>query len=573
MKKVFLTMLIAAILLSCTKTSTKNNGASHTTQASAADSTVNSDNGEATALLAFIAGDVVKLSQKNPTPQVVTVGSINGEEVTLDQFNEFREQCEKYIYLTATRVPQEEYIIKRAWDELVRNRFLTAQAGISKDELNNKILNTNWAEWNKEIDELEKFGDLTTAVGMVRMPRILVAEDGKFNNEAFNHFADFIEEAYGQELDAETANYLKNCYDVIAAWDFFKIALTNKLIEDKLQASHPEELNKIKELCNATDKSYDVVYHTWEVAPGETELNKVESTFNEYAEDLKKENADLNKIAYSAKSYYSGLLLTGEAFGDYLEDVKTCAKGEVKVLGANKKDNTYALVHTVRKERIPETIKYRYIAIQHNSADTVTATTEKIFAQLNSNAVEFDSIAKNYPAFTVEFNTNNLSDQYNIAASTPEIQNEIYNAETGVYKIVEVNPNVKFIVQVMEKNGEVEAYDALVIVDKIPINNDTYKERYNEINKLIASYKNVEDFETQTTATNIKVDANSANIDGIPGSRELLKWVLRGDNNGKISKIISYNVGNKKYLMVVGVKGSTTSEKGTSVVNRVYEHM
>ena len=32
-----------------------------------------------------------------------------------------------------------------------------------------------------------------------------------------------------------------------------KIALTNKLIEDKLQASHPEELNKIKELCNATD--------------------------------------------------------------------------------------------------------------------------------------------------------------------------------------------------------------------------------------------------------------------------------------------------------------------------------
>ena len=59
---------------------------------------------------------------------------------------------------------------------------------------------------------------------------------------------------------------------------------------------------------------------------------------------LKKENADLNKIAYSAKSYYSGLLLTGDAYGDYLENVKTCAKGEVKVLGENKKDNTFEVI-------------------------------------------------------------------------------------------------------------------------------------------------------------------------------------------------------------------------------------
>ena len=173
----------------------------------------------------------------------------------------------------------------------------------------------------------------------------------------------------------------------------------------------------------------------------------------------------------------------------------------------------------------------------------------------------------------IDFNTNNLSDQYNIAAFSPEIQNQLYRAKAGVYNVFELNPNVKFIVQVMEKSGEVEAYDALVIVDNIPVSNEIYKKKYNELNLLVAGCKSVEDFEAQTNATNIKVDVNNANIDGKAGSRELLKWVLRVDNNGKISKIISYNEGNKKYLMVVGVKGSTTSEKGTSVVNRIYEHM
>ena len=526
------------------------------------------------ALLAFVAGDIVKLFQKNPKPQAVTVGSINGEEVTLDQFNEFREQCEKYIYYTATRPAADEDIIKRAWDELVRSKLLTAQASISKDELNNKILNTNWAEWNKEIDELEKFGDITTLVGKVRMPRMLVAEDGKFNNDLFEQIAGDIEEYYGQTLDPQNARDLNECYNVINAWYFFKTAFTNKLIEDKLQASAPEALNKVKELCKATDKSYDIVYTIQEVAPGDTELNKITKTFNEYADSLKKENADLKKIAYSARVGYDGLLRTGDNYPEYyLNNIKACANGETLIAGANRADITYSLVHTVRKEIIPETIKYRYIAIQHESTDTVTATTDKILAQLQNNTVEFDTIAKDYIAFTVDFNTNNLSDQYNIAAFSPEIQNQLYRAKVGVYNVFELNPNVKFIVQVMEKSGEVEAYDALVIVDDIPVSNETYKNKYNELNLLVAGCKSVEDFEAQTNATNIKVDVNNANIDGKAGTRELLRWVLRGDNTGKISKIVSFNEGNKKYLMVVGVKGSTTSEKGTPVVNRVYEHM
>ena len=44
------------------------------------------------ALLAFVAGDIVKLFQKGPEEAVV--GTINGEGVTASEFYTFRNQCE-----------------------------------------------------------------------------------------------------------------------------------------------------------------------------------------------------------------------------------------------------------------------------------------------------------------------------------------------------------------------------------------------------------------------------------------------------------------------------------------------
>ena len=44
------------------------------------------------ALFAFVAGDIVKLFQKNENV-TVTVGSINGKEISYDEFMQTRQYC------------------------------------------------------------------------------------------------------------------------------------------------------------------------------------------------------------------------------------------------------------------------------------------------------------------------------------------------------------------------------------------------------------------------------------------------------------------------------------------------
>lgn len=519
------------------------------------------------ALLAFVAGDIVKLFQKTPTPQAVTVGSINGEEITYDQFYQFRQQCEKYFEVASGNILDEE-ITKRAWNELAKSKILANHANqnglaISEEDLNERILNENWTAWNNNAMLNDK---------IVMLP-MFIAEDGKFNEAALKEIKEFIEEFNGQELDAQTAQMYTYGSNILAAWNFFKTAYKNTLIEEKLQASSAEEFNKIKALYSKADKAYDIVYTVQEVLPGEKELNKISAKFNGYAEDLKKDSADIAAVARRSNSYYDGYLWTGGSnrFGFYLKDVKSCADGEVSILGQNRANNTYGLVHTVRREMIPETIKFRYIAIQNESADSVAATTEKLFAQLN--AIEFDTVAKGHVSKTVEFNTDFFAQQGDFAGISPAIQKQVYTAETGVFNIIEANPNLKFIVQVMEKNGQVEAYDALVIESKINISNETYQNKHNELVQTVAGCKDIEDFKEKTNATEATVGTNDANINGVTGTRELLKWVLSGKNDGKFSKVFKFSRGNKKYLMVVGVKGANTSEQNTTVVNRVYEHM
>ena len=50
------------------------------------------------ALFAFVAGDIVKLFQKNEI-ETITVGSINGKAISYNEFAQLRNECEAYFSL------------------------------------------------------------------------------------------------------------------------------------------------------------------------------------------------------------------------------------------------------------------------------------------------------------------------------------------------------------------------------------------------------------------------------------------------------------------------------------------
>ncbi len=577
------------------------------------------------ALLAFIAGDIVKLFQKGPEEAVV--GTINGEGITASEFYAFRNQCEQaYTLLNGAAVLDEsaqEEVTQMAWNTLTNYKSLLAQAEkagltVSPEELS-YILSTNWGGIAQQYTS--------------RLPQAFSTQTGAFNVEFINSINT---EYKNYEESGSMPEELANLHD---AWKFIEKSVTCDVISRKLMSifafcsatpnqavaqsnfdlnnnTHSIEVaaypyssyaddkvevsdkdiedfyNKNKEnYFNVPFNLYDIYYINQEVRPSAQDVNAIRTEVERHAASLKEENADINDIALysSTEAPYDGFLWTIDAItidnekGTYTNKFKENHKfhvqqnnvGEVAAPFEDRNDNTMNLVMNVRKTMVPDTIKLRAIAIQSESADELNATADSLLNALKNKA-DFNKLAENYSADTVEFKTKNFVTTIGFIP-TPEAQNLVYTAKVNEYNIIDFGANAKLIFQVMEKKGEVEAYDALIIERKIPVSADTYNKEYNKLSQLVTSCQNLEDLQKNILSTSYRLEqqrslnTNSLNVANKPGTRDLLRWVLGGRNTGDISNIHEYISGNKKFFIVAAIKEVTP--QGYVALDKVKENI
>ncbi len=575
------------------------------------------------ALFAFIAGDIVKLFQK--APEEAVVGTINGEGIKVSDFYTFRNQCEQaYLLLNNANVLNEsnqEEITQMAWNTLTNYKSLQAQAAaagltVTPEELS-YVLSTNWGGIAQQYTS--------------RLPQAFSTQTGAFNVEFINS----INTEYNTSKESGSMpEELANLHD---AWKFIETSITCDIISRKLMsifafcsatpnqavaksnfdlndntysveiAAYPYE-NYADDKVAVSDEDienfyntnkdnyfevpfdlYDIFYINQEIKPTSEDINAVRAELDRHAESLKEENADVNDIALysSTECPYDGFLWTIDAITidsesqTYVNKFKENHKfhvqqnnvGEVVAPFEDKNDNTISLVMNVRKTMVPDTIKLRAIAIQSESAEELTATADSLLNALNNKA-DFDKIAENYSADTVEFKTKNFITTIGFIP-TPEAQNQVYTAKVNAYDMIDFGPNAKLIFQVLEKKGEVEAYDPLIIERKIPVSADTYNKEYNKLSQLVTSCKDAEELQKNILSTSYRleqqrsVNSSNQNIANKPGTRDLLRWVLGGRNVGEISNIYEYISGNKKYFIVAAIKEVTP--KGHVALDKVKE--
>ena len=577
------------------------------------------------ALFAFIAGDIVKLFQKGPEEAIV--GTINGEAVTVSEFYAFRNQCEQaYTLLNNAAVLNEssqEEVTQMAWSTLTNYKSLQAQAAaagltVTPEELS-YILSTNWGGIAQQYTN--------------RLPQAFATQNGAFNVEFINSIN---AEYNNYQESGSMPEELANLHD---AWKFIETSITCDVISRKLMSifafcsatpnqavaqsnfdlnnnSYSVEIaaypyssfdenqvtisdSEIEEYYNANKENYfkipfnlyDIYYINREIKPTSQDINAVRAELGRYATSLKEENADVEDIALysSTECPYDGFLWTIDALTIDSENQRYTAKfkenhkfhiqqnnvGEVVAPYEDKNENTMSIVMNVRKEMVPDTIKLRAIAIQSESAEELNATADSLLNALNNKA-DFDKIAENYSADTIEFKTKDFVNTIGFIP-TPEAQNQIYNAKLNAYDVIEFGQNAKLIFQVLEKKGSVEAYDALVIERKIPVSADTYNQEYNKLSQLVTSCKDAEELQKNILSTPYRleqqrsINANSQNIANKPGTRDLLRWVLGGRNAGEISNIYEYIAGNKKYFIVAAIKEVTP--QGYVALDKVKENI
>ena len=463
-----------------------------------------------------------------------------------------------------------------AWTTLTNYKSLTSQAAaagltVTPEEIS-YILSTNWGgiaqqytgrlpqvfstqtgafnvefinEINAEYNNLKESGSMPEELAILHNAWKFIETNitcDIISRKLMNIYA-FCSTTPNQAVAQSNFNLNNNTYSVeIAAYPYSNFADSQVEISD----------NEIEEFYNTNKDNffklpvdlYDIYYINKEIRPTTSDINAVRADFDSYAASLKEENADINDIALysSTECPYDGFLWTIDAITidnegqNYVNKFKENHKfhvqqnnaGEVVAPFEDKNDNTMNLVMNVRKMMVPDTIKLRAIAVQSDSTEVLNATVDSLLNALKNNA-DFDKIAENYSADTVEFKTKNFVTTIGFIP-TPEAQNQVYTANVNAYDVIEFGSNAKLIFQVMEKKGEVEAYDALIIERNIPVSADTYNQEYNSLSQLVTSCKSIEDLQKNTLSTVYRlesansINSNSMNIANKPGTRELLRW-------------------------------------------------
>jgi peptidyl-prolyl cis-trans isomerase D len=528
------------------------------------------------ALFAFIAGDAWRLFQSDSME--ATVGTIDGEKLSANDFQELYNQCENAQRMFRMADP-------RLSEEQKAASFTETELSYIKDEAWGVFTQLAIAE--KQVAELgitvtnEEIMDILNNNGSMYLNSIYhpFRTQSGFSTEDLNA----VIAAYNQMM-RDGSQYDSNLASLYNCWKYMEKrvrleALTNKQIKliENATIANPVLANKNFELnnnsynlevvafpytsvedslVNVSDKeikkfydenkeyfykqlqdSRDIKYISVKVVPSESDKNDILAQMNEYADTLKAGNKEFDRLTRISQSNfeYNDLLWTKEAFSEDIQ-VRIEQAGVNEVVGPylNPSDNSYNVFMTTEKSNAPDSLLVRAIVVTSQSGEEVEATTDSLLNALNNKA-DFKEVAKNYAHIdslwmtSKEFYAVGLID--NVTT-----QKEIYNARPGVYATSDFKtiPG-KLIYQVINKKGSTDVYNLVVIKRDITFSSDTYDNTYNKLSQFIASCNSIAEIENKAMENGYRVQkmndvsAATKNINNIPSTYNVVKWVLSED--------------------------------------------
>ena len=549
------------------------------------------------ALFAFIAGDAWRLFQSDSME--ASVGTIDGDKLSAADFQELYNECEnaqRLFKMTDPRLSDEQktasfteaelaYIKEEAWGVFTQLAVAEKQAEelgitVTNEEIMD-ILNNNSSNYLNSIyhpfrtEAGFSTDDLNAVIAAYNQ---MMKDGGQYDSNlaALYNCWKYMEKRI--KLEALTNKQIKLVQNATIAnpvlakknfemndnqFNLEVVAFPYTSVEDSLASVSDKE---IEAYYNA-NKAYfyeqfqdtrDIKYISVKITPSESDKQELLAQMNEHADALRNGEKDFERIVRAAQSEleYNDLLWTKEVFPEDIQ-VRIEQAGVNEVVGPylNPSDNSYNVFMTAEKSTAPDSLLVRAIVVNSQSSEEVAATTDSLMNLLNSKA-DFKEVAKNYAHVdslwmtSKEFYTAGIIDN-------AETQNAIYNAKPGVYGTADFKsiPG-KLIYQVISKKGKNDVYNLVVIKKEIEFSSDTYDMAYNKFSQFIADCKSTEDIESKAMANGYRlqkmndVNASTRNINNIPQSYNVVKWILSEDRKaGDFSGI--EECGNENLLFAV----------------------
>ena len=552
------------------------------------------------ALFAFIAGDAWRLFQSDSME--ATVGTIDGDKLSAEDFQELYNECEnaqRIFRMADQRLSEEQrnapfneeelgYIKDEAWGVFTQLAVAEKQAKelgitVTYEEIMD-ILNNNSSDYLNSIYHpfRTQNGFSTDDLNAVIAEYNQMMNGGSEYNSnlaALYNCWKYMEKRIKLEVltnkqvklieNATIANPVlaKKNFDMndngfnleVASFPYSSVADSLVNVSDKeIEAYYKANKDYLYEQLQDTR---DIKYISVKINPSESDKQELLAQMNEYAEALRNGDKEYERIARMSQSEfnYNSLFWTKESFPEDIQ-VRIDQANANEVVGPylNPSDNSYNVFMTTEKSVAPDSLLVRAIVVNSQSSEEVEATTDSLL-NLLKNKADFKEVAKNYAHVDSLWMTS--KEFYTIGIiDNADTQKEIYNAKTGVYAASDFKtiPG-KLIYQVISKKGKADIYNLVILKKEIAFSSETYDMAYNKFSQFIADCKSIEDIDSKAMANGYRVqkmndvNATTRNINNIPQTYNVVKWVLAEDRKaGDFSGI--EECGNE-YLVFATVTG------------------
>lgn len=566
------------------------------------------------ALFAFIAGDAWRLFQSDSME--ASVGSIDGDKLSANDFQELYNECEnaqRMFRMSDPRLTDEQrtasfteeelaYIKEEAWGVFTQLAIAERQAEILGIAVTNEeimdILNNNGSNYLNSIAHpfRTETGFSTDDLSAVISSYNQMTKDGQYdaNIASVYNCWKYMEKRIRLEAlinkQAKLVEYATIANPVLAnknfdlndnAFNLEVVAFPYREVADSAVTVSDKDIenyyNENKDyLYKQLQDSRDIKFVNVKVTASESDKQEILSQMNEYAEMLKADDCDYEQVTRISRSEYdyNDLLWTKESYSEDIQlRIESSKINEVVGPYLNPSDNTYNVFMTTEKSVVPDSIMIRAIAVTSQSSEEVEATTDSLLNILKGKA-DFKETAKNYAHVdslwitSKQFYTSGIIDNV-------KTQKEIYNARPGVYSVSEfMTVPGKLIFQVIDKKGKANVYSTVVIKREITFGSETYDKAYNQFSQFIASCNTAADVDAKAMEFGYRVqklndvNAGTRNINNIPQTYNVVKWVLAEDRKeGDFSRIEECGAENLVFAVVTKVspKGYMALDKEVNI--------
>lgn len=544
----------------------------------------------AVALAAFVVGDLLTSTSSIIGRERSIVGSVNGKEISIVEFNEKEKQFSDIIkqQYAGQQTPHEGEIRNFVWNKFINDALIESEM----EEI-------GMAVTNEEISELVS----SASHPMLMSIPLFRDQNGRFNPAQVSAFLQYIsmpEESLDESQKAQQQQ-LKS------QWAYWEGQIKSQLANDKLNnlvssaVSYPTAIVNLIDSISANEKSALVIKKSYDSANKDIEVSDADK--NAMYEKMKKQYFALNNggyrsvdaIIYNVRPSQQDYEDAKAGMEEMKEQIKNADEADLKVIFSDP-SSVFAYNNYFRSERdietafqsfafnakkdsvsdvifesgdfmvarkmadvkmAPDSANISLIVLSAATKDEVNQKADSIKKCLN-NGEKFEDLAAKH---SLDKNTANKGGELGwvkegFPLGTDDFDAKVFGgAKKGDVFTFDMPENpMAIIIKVNDLTTPVRKAKILVYGSKLEPSTDTYTDMYNAANKYIIDNNTKENFIANADSQNLDImhltplGENDPYIQilGQSNTRDIIKWAWShnvGDVSGVFEVGDSYIVG------------------------------